>query len=79
MKRTYTLRAHDVAKQSIPLRAETAAGVRQVFWFAGTEYLGASAPIESLLWKASPGTWKLQALDDHGRSSVCDVKVEMVE
>jgi len=79
VKRTYTLRAHDKTKQTIPLRAETAAGVRQVFWFAGTEFIGSGSPIESLLWKATPGTWKLQALDDHGRSSVCEVKVEMVE
>ena len=79
MKRTYTLRAHDATKQTIPLRAETAAGVRQVFWFAGTEFIGSASPIESLLWKATPGTWKLQALDDHGRSSVCEVRVEMVE
>lgn len=77
--RTYTLRAHDPARQSIPLRAQTAAEVRQVFWFAGDRYLGASAPVDSLLWHAAPGTWKLQVLDDHGRSSTCDVLVELAE
>lgn len=79
LQRTYTLRAHDPARQSIPLRAQTAAGVRQVFWFAGDRYLGATAPVDSLLWHASPGTWKLQVLDDHGRSSTSDVRVELAE
>lgn len=79
VQRTYTLRAHDPARQSIPLRAQTAAGVRQVFWFAGDRYLGAVAPVDSLLWQAAPGTWKLQVLDDHGRSSTCNVRVEVAE
>jgi len=75
----YTLRAHDTQRQTIPLRTETAPGVRKVYWFAGQQFLGVSAPAEPLLWKASPGEWKLQVLDDHGRTSACDVRVEMVD
>jgi penicillin-binding protein 1C len=78
-KRTYTLQARDPARQSIPLRADTAAGVRQVFWFAGSQFLGASSPIQPLLWKAKSGTWTLQVLDDQGRRSQCSVTVEVVE
>ena len=78
-KRTYTLQARDPARQSIPLRADAAAGVRQVFWFAGSQFLGASSPVQPLLWKAKSGSWTLQVLDDQGRRSQCSVTVEVVE
>jgi penicillin-binding protein 1C len=73
------LRANDPSRQSIPLRADTAAGVRTVFWFAGAKFLGSSGPASALMWKATPGEWKLHVLDDRGRSASCDVRVEMVE
>jgi penicillin-binding protein 1C len=76
-QRAYTLSAHDAARQTIPLRADAAAGVKQVFWFAGSRYLGTSAPAESLLWQASAGTWKLQVLDDQGRGAVAELVVEV--
>ncbi len=76
---TYSLRVGDATRQTIPLRAETSAGVRTLFWFAGAQFLGSSTPAEPLLWRASAGSWKLHVLDDHGRSSTCEVKVEMVE
>jgi len=79
VRRIYTLRADDSERQSIPLRADAAAGVRKVFWFAGKQFLGAAAPVEPFLWKASPGTWHLRVLDDQGRSAACEVRVEMVQ
>jgi penicillin-binding protein 1C len=78
-KRTYTLIAHDPARQSLPLRADAAAGVRQMFWFAGSQFLGASSPVQPLLWKAKAGTWTLQVLDDQGRRAQCSVTVEVAE
>ena len=75
----YTLRAKDPNRQSIPLRADTAPGVRQVYWFAGKQFIGVSAAASPLMWHANPGQWKLQVLDDHGRSASCNVRVEMVE
>ena len=78
-KRTYSLRAGDPERQAIPLRADAAAGVRKVFWFVGKQFLGASAPVEPLLWKASPGQWQIRVQDDQGRVSSCEVKVEMVQ
>lgn len=79
IKRTYTLRSSNVAQQSIPLRADTAADVREVFWFAGHDFIGKASPTDPLLWRARPGTWKIQVTDDRGRSASCEVKVEMVE
>jgi penicillin-binding protein 1C len=75
----YALRAHDASRQSIPLRADTAAGVRTVYWFAGPKFLGSSEPASALMWKASAGDWKVHVLDDRGRSASCEVRVEMVE
>lgn len=75
----YTLRATDRNRQSIPLRADTAAGVRTVYWFAGKQFIGSSAAVDPLMWKPSPGSWKIQALDDHGRTASCQLRVEMVE
>ena len=75
----YTLRANDPARQSIPLRADVTPGVRKVYWFAGQQFLGATAPVEPLMWHAATGEWKLQVLDDHGRIASCELRVEMVE
>lgn len=75
----YALRAGDPARQFISLRSEAASGVRKVFWFAGASFVGTSAPGSPMLWKATPGDWKLHVLDDQGRSASCKVRVEMVE
>ncbi|HRJ09539.1 MAG TPA: penicillin-binding protein 1C [Prosthecobacter sp.] len=74
----YTLRASEPARQTIPLRADTAPGVARVFWFAGPRFLGASDPATPLLWSASPGRWQVHVLDDHGRGAAVEARVEMV-
>lgn len=66
---TYLLRANDPSKNTIPLEAHAAPGVRRVHWFAGPRYLGSTAPAQPLLWAAAVGRWKLQVLDDAGRSA----------
>lgn len=75
----YTLQASDAARQTIPLRADTAPGVSRVFWFAGPRFLGASEAAATLMWPASAGKWKLHVLDDHGRSAAVEVRVEMIQ
>lgn len=74
----YTLQASDAARQTIPLRADTAPGVNRVFWFAGSRFLGASDPATPLMWTAAAGKWQVHVLDDQGRSAAVDVRVEMV-
>lgn len=66
---TYVMRPGQAGKNSIPLEADAGAEVRKIHWFAGTQYLGASAPAQPLLWQPTPGEWTIQALDDAGRSS----------
>lgn len=72
----YTLRN---GQRTIPLSSEAAPGVRKIYWFAGAQFIGDSVPTEPLLWKATPGEWTVQVLDDRGRSAGCRVKVEAVE
>ena len=59
----------------IPLRAKTDADVREVYWFANKSFIGKSQASDMLGWKSSRGTYQLIALDDHGRSSSCNVTV----
>jgi len=74
----YTLQASDPARQKIPLRADTAPGVNRVFWFAGSRFLGASDPATPVMWAASAGKWRVHVLDDQGRSTAVEFRVEMV-
>jgi penicillin-binding protein 1C len=72
---TYVLHVGDTAKNSIPLEADAAAEAREIHWFAGAHYLGASAPSHPLMWKAAPGRWMIQAVDDSGRVAKTSVTI----
>jgi penicillin-binding protein 1C len=72
---TYALRVGDVVKSLIPLEADAAADAREIHWFAGAHYLGVSAPSHPLMWKAAPGRWQIQAVDDSGRVAKIAVTV----
>ena len=74
----YTLPANDVSRRTIPLQAEAAAGVQQVYWFAGQEFSGSSPPSQPLLWTASPGTAQIRVIDDQGRHTSCDIRIDLV-
>jgi penicillin-binding protein 1C len=64
-----------IANHGIPLRARTAADVHALYWFSDRSFLGRSRPAQTLSWKCAPGDYELTALDDHGRSASCKVKV----
>jgi penicillin-binding protein 1C len=64
-----------IAKTGIPLRAQTDAGVRELYWFSDRSFIGRCHPAQTISWKASPGEYQLTALDDHGRSASCEVIV----
>ena len=72
---TYIVRPGFAEKNAIPLEAEAGAGTRQIHWFDGNRYLGASAPSQPLLWKPTPGRWSLQAVDEAGRATQVAVHV----
>ena len=57
-----------VSKKTIPLRAKADADVREIFWFAGKQFIGKAAPNQVLEWTAATGDYEVTALDDHGRA-----------
>ena len=64
-----------VSKKTIPLRAKADADVREIFWFAGKQFVGKAAPNQVLEWTATTGDYELTALDDHGRAGSHSVVV----
>ncbi|HEX4083788.1 MAG TPA: penicillin-binding protein 1C [Chthoniobacteraceae bacterium] len=64
------------AREEVTLKAETEAGVDQLYWFAGRQFIGKAAPREALAWTPAPGTYSLTAVDDAGRAGTEQVQVE---
>ncbi len=64
-----------ISNNGVPLRAKTAADVHTLYWFSDRSFLGRCRPAQTLSWKCAPGNYELTALDDHGRSASCRVKV----
>ena len=63
--------------QPLLLRADAAAGVKTLYWFANDSLLGRTAPGESLPWQPpQPGDYNLRVADEQGRVDVRRVRVE---
>ncbi|MBB5020039.1 penicillin-binding protein 1C [Chitinivorax tropicus] len=74
---TYKL-SQQQAEQRIALQATTAAGVKELYWFANQSFIGKAPVGQALPWRPEQGGWYgLLAVDDHGRSTSRDVKVEI--
>ena len=61
------------AGRALSLQAETEPDVAKVYWFADRAFLGTSDRGTPLSWQPKPGSYKVIALDDHGRSDSCAV------
>ena len=59
----------------IPLRAKAEGDVREIFWFAGKQFVGKAAPNQVVEWTATAGDYEITALDDHGRAGSHSVTV----
>jgi len=59
----------------IPLRAKAEGDVREIFWFAGKQFVGKAAPNQVVEWTATAGDYEITALDDHGRADSHSVTV----
>ena len=53
--------------KTIPLRAKAEGDVRDLFWFAGKQFVGKATPNQVLEWNATAGDHEITVLDDHGR------------
>lgn len=74
----YVVRLQDSTKNAIPLEADVAPGMKQIHWFAGGSYLGASEATKPFLWKPSAGDWTIQAVDEAGRATRTTIRVNVV-
>ena len=64
--------------QALGLRAEAAAGVKKIYWFAGDSLLGSAKPGETFSWSPPrPGDYTLRAVDDAGRADTRELHVEL--
>ena len=75
----YTLRLSR-PQETIALQATAGADARALYWFADKSYLG-SLPNASggLPWRPETGGWhSLTVVDDKGRSTTRDVRVEIM-
>src|SRR5437899_571129 len=61
--------------KTIPLRAKAEGDVREIFWFAGKQFVGKAAPNQVVEWTATAGDYEITALDDHGRADSHSVTV----
>jgi penicillin-binding protein 1C len=63
------------SKKTIPLRAKADADVREIFWFAGKQFVGKAPPNQVLEWTAAAGDYEVTVLDDHGRAGSHNIVV----
>ncbi len=61
--------------RALSLQAETEPDVAEVYWFADRIFLGTTHRGVPLSWQPPPGQYKIVALDDHGRSDACAVRI----
>jgi penicillin-binding protein 1C len=74
----YSLGVGD-ATRALSLQAETEPDVAKVYWFADRAFLGTSDRGAPLSWQPKPGSYKVIAMDDHGRSDSCAVTFASTE
>jgi penicillin-binding protein 1C len=72
----YTLRRGHAQEQRIALSVTLDATARHVFWFVDDAYIGESSPGETTFWQeGAPGTHRVRAVDDQGRSDIRELRV----
>ncbi len=67
--RIYALGNSTDEGSGISLKAQTDGDVARIYWFANRAFLGTSSADAVVSWKPSPGTYRVVALDDHGRTA----------
>jgi penicillin-binding protein 1C len=77
---SYVMRVTQQERQRIALAAVTDADVRTLYWFVDDGFVGSSKPGEAFFWQpASAGSYRLRAVDDHGRSDERPLDVRLIE
>ncbi|HVF17761.1 MAG TPA: hypothetical protein VNA21_12650, partial [Steroidobacteraceae bacterium] len=77
---TYTLRAHRIGNESIPLAANADSEARRVHWFVDDAYVGSATPGIALGWQPThAGKYLVRAVDDRGRADSRELDVTLVQ
>jgi penicillin-binding protein 1C len=75
---TYTLKRSTDPPQRLALSAHHGSEVRELFWFAGADFLGRVPAGQVLDWMPSgSGRYSLHVTDDHGRSNTREIEVQI--
>lgn len=64
------------AEQPLALQARFDGAAKQGYWFAGSRFLGAVKPGETLFWPATTGRYQLRVQDDLGSVSEITLNVQ---
>ena len=65
----YALQSHKLKEEKIPFSAIVDADVETLYWFVDNQFVGRIKKGKTLFWKPTNGTFIVQVVDDHGRSS----------
>lgn len=63
-------------RREIPFTAVSDADSRTIYWFVDDRIAGTSRSGESFFWQAKPGTFRVRAVDDQGRSGAEELNVD---
>lgn len=74
----YQIRLSAPERIVIPLVAAADPDAGEIFWFAGTRFLGTSAPGAPLAWTPTAGVTEIRAVDALGRAATRRIRVESV-
>ena len=76
----YTMRLAQPDKQRIAFSATTDADAHALYWFVNDAYVGRSAPGSAMYWQPSTaGSYRVRAIDDHGRVDQRTLQVSLIE
>ncbi|MFZ5722222.1 MAG: penicillin-binding protein 1C [Pseudomonadota bacterium] len=75
----YPVRAARLGQEVIPLNANADGDVRTLYWFVDDAYVGAGKPGVALPWTPrTAGTFRISAVDEHGRSAARPLRVVVI-
>ena len=76
----YAMRLTELDRKRIAFNATADADARTLYWFVDDAYVGRSAPGEALFWQPpAAGSYRVRAVDDHGRSDERPLDVTLIE
>lgn len=76
---SYAIRSDRLDEEQIPFIAVADADVKKLFWFVDHQYIGYSTNGEPYYWKPELKRASVRVVDDHGRTAVGQISVELVQ